>query len=156
MGKQSKKHKDKDKGKAEPKTRTLKKIPESSPPSGRLRHQAETGERDETYDLVSVLYHALQGAETCGTYLRDAEAADDEDLAEFFEDTRAEHVARASLAKQHLLSKLLEAEEGDEEEDDLGAVEARGASRKASKVDEDDPYEDDEDRVEGDEVEDED
>ncbi|MFT3924734.1 MAG: hypothetical protein QM778_19525 [Myxococcales bacterium] len=115
MGKSSKQKKKE--AKQEPPPRAFR----SSPPTGTqrtLRHRAETGERDETYDLVSVLYHALQGAETCGIYLRDAEDADDEDLAEFFEDTRAEHVARATLAKQHLLSRLLEEEEEDEEEDE--------------------------------------
>jgi hypothetical protein len=31
-----------------------------------------TGTKDTTYALVSVLYHALQGAETSVTYLQDA------------------------------------------------------------------------------------
>ena len=30
-----------------------------------------TGTRDDTYDLVSVLYHALQGAETARHYIQD-------------------------------------------------------------------------------------
>ena len=34
-----------------------------------------TGTRDEHYNLVSVLYHALQGADTCNVYALDAEAA---------------------------------------------------------------------------------
>jgi hypothetical protein len=130
MGKQSKKHKGKAEARAstsdakEPLTRTIKRIPQSSPPSGRPRQHAETGERDESYNLISVLYHALKGAETCGTYLRDAEAADDEDLVEFFEDTRAEHVARAHQAKQLLLTRLLEAEE--EEADEEAEFEGKG------------------------------
>jgi hypothetical protein len=33
-----------------------------------------TGTRDEHYNVISVLYHALQGADTCGTYLQDAES----------------------------------------------------------------------------------
>lgn len=32
-----------------------------------------TGTRDETYDLVSILYHALQGAETYDQYIQDAQ-----------------------------------------------------------------------------------
>jgi len=63
-----------------------RKIPQSSPPSGSQRHRPEPRERDETYDLVSLLYHALQGAEACGTYMSDAETAGDDDLAEFFEE----------------------------------------------------------------------
>lgn len=37
-----------------------------------------TGTRDERYDLISVLYHALKGADTCNMYALDAEAAGDE------------------------------------------------------------------------------
>jgi len=122
MGKHGKKHKVKD----EPKTRTHRRLPESSPPGGQARLLAGTGARDETYDLVSVLYHALQGAQTCNTYLEDAEASEDGDLAEFFEDTRAEHVARAALAKQLLLSRLLEEQE-----------QAEGGEKEVFRMDED-------------------
>ena len=47
-----------------------------------------TGTRDEHFDLVSVLYHALQGADACGRYAADAEAAGDERLAAFFRKPR--------------------------------------------------------------------
>jgi hypothetical protein len=43
-----------------------------------------TGTRDEHYNLISVLYHALQGADTCSGYALDAEAAGDERLVTFF------------------------------------------------------------------------
>ncbi len=43
-----------------------------------------TGTRDDHYNLISVLYHALQGADTCSGYALDAEAAGDEHLAAFF------------------------------------------------------------------------
>jgi hypothetical protein len=36
-----------------------------------------TGTQDLTYNLISVIYHALQGAETCERYLKDAYAQDD-------------------------------------------------------------------------------
>ena len=39
-----------------------------------------TGTRDEHYNLVSVLYHALSGADSCDRYALDAEAAGDERL----------------------------------------------------------------------------
>jgi hypothetical protein len=45
--------------------------------------EGTTGTRDEHYNVISVLYHALQGVETCGTYLQDAEQAGDQDLAQF-------------------------------------------------------------------------
>ena len=34
-----------------------------------------TGMKDEHYNVVSVLYHALQGSETVGEYIGDAEQA---------------------------------------------------------------------------------
>jgi hypothetical protein len=39
-----------------------------------------TGTRDEQYNLVSVLYHTLQGAETYEQYLQDAQQAGDQEL----------------------------------------------------------------------------
>lgn len=45
---------------------------------------ANTGTSDTTYNLTSVLYHALQGVETYDRYIRDAEQAQDNDLAQFF------------------------------------------------------------------------
>jgi len=35
--------------------------------------QQQTGTRNETYNVIAILYHALQGAENCQTYLQDAE-----------------------------------------------------------------------------------
>src|SRR5437660_3010556 len=61
-----------------------------------------TGTRDEHYNLISVLYHALHGAENCEVYLVDAEAAGDENLAAFFREARAMHAALAEQAKGHL------------------------------------------------------
>ena len=34
---------------------------------------AQTGTRNETYDVIAVLYHALQGAENCQIYIKDAQ-----------------------------------------------------------------------------------
>src|SRR4051794_7861848 len=58
-----------------------------------------TGTRDEQYNLVSVLYHALQGAETIEAYVTDAEAAGDERLADFFREARATYEQLAERAK---------------------------------------------------------
>jgi hypothetical protein len=94
---------------------------QSSPPAGSLRGSSGTGERDATYDLLSVLYHALQGAEACGRYLLDAEAVDDEELAEFFEDTRTEYAARAKRARRLLAGQLLEEGESGTSDEDADA-----------------------------------
>jgi hypothetical protein len=76
--------------------------------------------RDEHYDLISVLYHALQGDETVGQYIEDAENADDQDLAEHFRDVQEKYREIAQQTKEILKDRLLsaESEEEDEEEDE--------------------------------------
>lgn len=65
-----------------------------------------TGTRDETYDVVSILYHALQGAETYQQYVEDAERRGDEELSQFFRDVQAEEKRRAERAKRLLAQRL--------------------------------------------------
>ncbi len=57
------------------------------------------GTRDEHYGLISVLYHALHGAETAEVYAVDAEATGDERLATFFREAQGVHVGVAEQAK---------------------------------------------------------
>jgi hypothetical protein len=61
--------------------------------------QQTTGTRDEQYNLVSVLYHALNGADTCDRYALDAETAGDERLAAFFKETQVMQSQIAERAK---------------------------------------------------------
>jgi hypothetical protein len=61
-----------------------------------------TGTRDEHYNLVSVLYHALHGAENCERYVLDAEATGDEQLAAFFRETQAAQMETAERSKELL------------------------------------------------------
>lgn len=65
-----------------------------------------TGTRDVTYNLVSVLYHALQGAEQYDMFTRDAEQSGDNDLAQFFRDAKEESGRRADRAKELLAQRL--------------------------------------------------
>ena len=58
-----------------------------------------TGTRDEHYNLISVLYHALHGAENCDRYAADAEIAGDERLAAFFRETQVMQSQIAERAK---------------------------------------------------------
>jgi hypothetical protein len=69
-------------------------------------HDYETGTGDVTYDLVSVLYHALQGAETYAMYVEDAEETGDRELVQFFESLCEEESRRADRAKALLASRL--------------------------------------------------
>lgn len=65
-----------------------------------------TGTQDPTYDVVSVLYHTLQGAETYEQYIRDAEQSGDQDLVHFFRDVQQQDKQRGDRAKA-LLAKHL-------------------------------------------------
>jgi rubrerythrin len=67
----------------------------------------DTGTTDVTYNLVSILYYALQGAETYDQYISDAEQKNDKDLAQFFRDTKEENQRRADRAKQLLAQRLV-------------------------------------------------
>jgi len=77
---------------------------------------SETGERDDAYGLISVLYHALQGAETYTQYVADAERAGDEALVQFFTECRSEEAQRAARAKELLANRLDTLEDGDDED----------------------------------------
>ncbi len=61
-----------------------------------------TGTRDEHYNLISVLYHALHGADNCDHYAMDAEAAGDERLGAFFRESQAAQVQIAERGKELL------------------------------------------------------
>ena len=65
-----------------------------------------TGVRDEHYNLVSILYHSLQGAETYDTYISDAEGAGDQELTQFFREVQEEERRRALRAKELLGQRL--------------------------------------------------
>ena len=61
-----------------------------------------TGTHDEHYNLISILYHALHGAENCEVHATDAEAAGDTDLAAFFRNAQATQRQLAEQAKAWL------------------------------------------------------
>ncbi|HEX8338293.1 MAG TPA: hypothetical protein VF621_16360 [Pyrinomonadaceae bacterium] len=73
--------------------------------------QGDTGTRDITYDLVSVIYHALQGAETTALYIADAEQEGNQELVQFFSEAKDEYQRRGDRAKQ-LLTAHLGSEQG--------------------------------------------
>jgi hypothetical protein len=99
--------------------------PRERPDHGPASSSAPAGpERDEVYGLISVLYHALQGAETYARYGDDARRAGDDELVEFFEECQDEEVDRAERAKELLATRLdaygeEEADDDDEDEDEL-------------------------------------
>ena len=58
-----------------------------------------TGTRDEHYNLVSVLYHALHGADNCDIYATDAEVSGRADLSDFFREAQERQRGLADRAK---------------------------------------------------------
>ncbi|MDX2052831.1 MAG: hypothetical protein SFV15_10595 [Polyangiaceae bacterium] len=66
----------------------------------------EANTSDGVYGLISILYHALQGADTYAEYVEDAEESGDEELITFFEACRDEEQERAEQAKSLLATRL--------------------------------------------------
>ncbi len=69
-------------------------------------HGKGTGTRDTTYNLISVIYHALQGAETYHTYHQDAESSGDDEIASFFREAEQQNEQLAARAKELLGQRL--------------------------------------------------
>jgi hypothetical protein len=68
--------------------------------------EQKTGTPNPVYDIVSVMYHALQGVETYDTYLADAEQRGDDELAAFFRDVQEHNRDDADRAKRLLRQRL--------------------------------------------------
>ena len=66
----------------------------------------QTGTADEQYNLISVLYHTLQGTETYAQYIRDAQQAGDQELVQFLQEVQAEDRRRSERAKALLHQRL--------------------------------------------------
>jgi rubrerythrin len=73
------------------------------------RVEHTTGTHDVHYNLISVLYHTLQGAETSMQYVSDAEKSGDEEVARFFREVQEEDRRRAERAKALLGQRLSQA-----------------------------------------------
>ena len=100
----------------------------SSSEQGRGVSMAQTPAPDELYGVVSVLYHALQGAQTYAQYCDDARNAGDEELLDFFETCRDEESGRAARAKVLLAERLddIEDEDAESEGDEQASEEEDG------------------------------
>lgn len=72
-----------------------------------MSDQQATGTPDPTYNVISVVYHALQGAETIQQYLDDAGV--DEELKTYFQQVQQGYRRAADMGKQHLV-KLIDHE----------------------------------------------
>jgi rubrerythrin len=70
--------------------------------------QAEkiTSTCNEHYDLISVLYHMLEGAWKYDAFCKDAEKTGDQALAQFFRECQQDECNRAARAKELLRDRL--------------------------------------------------
>jgi hypothetical protein len=68
--------------------------------------EQKTGTPNPVYDIVSVMYHALQGAETYDRYIADAQQRGDDELADFFGEVQARNRDVAHRAKDLLRDRL--------------------------------------------------
>lgn len=62
--------------------------------------------RDEHYDIVSTLYHALQGAEQMSQYIKDAEKDKDQEVIDFFHEVQDRNRTIADKAKKLLAKRV--------------------------------------------------
>lgn len=69
-----------------------------------MSDQQATGTSDPTYDVISVVYHALHGAETIQKYLDDATT--DEDLRIYFQQVQQGYRRAAEMGKQLVVQRI--------------------------------------------------
>jgi len=70
----------------------------------RMSDQQATGTPDPIYDIISVVYHALQGAETIQKYLDDASTEDE--LRTYFQQVQQGYRRAADMGKQLLAQRI--------------------------------------------------
>lgn len=68
--------------------------------------ECTTGTDNQQFDLMSVMYHALEGAAVYEQYIQDAKEAGDENLANFFQEVKETNCKFADRAKEMLLQRL--------------------------------------------------
>jgi hypothetical protein len=71
---------------------------------GAMSDEQATGTSDPTYNIMSVVYHALQGAETIQKYLDDA--GTDDDLRDYFKQVQQGYRRAADIGKQLLVKRI--------------------------------------------------
>ena len=69
-----------------------------------MSDQQATGTSDPTYNVISVVYHALQGAETIQKYLDDANTEDE--LKAYFQQEQQGYRRTADMGKQLLVTRI--------------------------------------------------
>ncbi len=73
---------------------------------GHDQGQAQPGVPDVEYDLISLIYHNLEGVQASGRYASDAVEAGDDELAQLFRDAQQSYLAQADHARQLLRQRI--------------------------------------------------
>ena len=68
--------------------------------------QQQTSTNNLYYDLVSVLYHALEAGQSYTTYIQDAQQAGDQQLAQFFQQLQQQQSQLANQVQQILSQRM--------------------------------------------------
>ncbi len=69
-----------------------------------MSDQQATGTSDPAYDIISVVYHAAQGAETIQRYLDDASTEDE--LREYFQQVQQGYRRAVEMGKPLLAARI--------------------------------------------------
>jgi hypothetical protein len=69
-----------------------------------MSDQQATGTSDPTYNVIAVVYHALQGAETIQKYLDDS--GTEEELRTYFAQVQQGYRRAADMGKQLLVQRI--------------------------------------------------
>lgn len=67
-----------------------------------MQETQQTTTSNTYFDLVSVLYHALQEEQASSTYVQDAQQSGDQELVQFFGDVKQNASRQADRAKELL------------------------------------------------------
>ena len=67
-----------------------------------MQETQQTSTSNTYYDLISVLYHALQAEQNSATYVQDAQQAGNQDLVQFFGEVKQNATREADRAKELL------------------------------------------------------
>ncbi len=67
-----------------------------------MQQPQQTSVSNTYYNLVSVLYHALETAQTTSAYIKDAQQSGDQQLAQFFQSVQQTANQQAQQAQQLL------------------------------------------------------
>ena len=73
--------------------------------------EASRQPKDKNYNLIAVLYHSSDNAESLKTYIQDAEQDGDQELADFFGGILENNLKAAQSAKEMLLARLQDEQE---------------------------------------------